>query len=73
MFPFARPRRVALHMAFVGYPIDVLFLDAGRRVVEIKRNFRPWRCYRARRPARFVIELPADRAEGLEVGDKVVF
>ncbi len=35
VFAFSEPRKIALHMLFVFYPIDVLFLDDKKRVVEL--------------------------------------
>ena len=33
----------AVHTCFLGYPIDVTFLDAQERVVKQVRGVRPWR------------------------------
>jgi len=73
LFTFPRAQRVSLHMLFVLFPIDVLFLDDEKRVVEIKENFRPFTFYFPKRKAKYVIELPAGRAEGTKVGDRIEF
>ena len=51
--------------------IDVVFLDAGQRVVAIVEDGRPWRVFRGPRSARAVLELPPGHARelGLAVGD----
>ena len=68
LFTFRRPTRVALHMFFVFYPIDVLFLDGEGLIVDVRRGLRPFRCCRSRVPALYVVELPQGRAEGLAEG-----
>jgi uncharacterized protein len=45
LFDFKRPARQGLHMLFVFYPIDVVFLDEKRRVVDVKEGFRPFTLY----------------------------
>ena len=45
VFDFNKERRVDLHMFFVFFPIDVLFLDKNKRVVEIKENLTPFSIY----------------------------
>ncbi|HLD04233.1 MAG TPA: DUF192 domain-containing protein [Candidatus Nanoarchaeia archaeon] len=56
-----KPRRVSLDMWFVFYSIDVLFLDERRKVVEIKRNLRPWRGYNPSTSWAYAVEIPSYR------------
>ena len=71
----------SIHMLFMGYPIDVLWLDSDKRVVEIRRGvppfnpFKPstWRTYKPGKPAKYVVELGVGSAEGTEVGDEIEF
>ena len=58
IFIFEREKIVPLHMFFVFYPIDVLFLDKNKIVVEIKENFKPFTFYTPRKKARYIIEVP---------------
>lgn len=62
----------SIHMFFMRFPIDVLYLDRNDRVVKIVRDLAPWRFSAAWR-AKATIELPAGtlRAHGVEVGDIV--
>lgn len=53
-----RPCR-QVHMFGMRYPIDVVFLDDGRRVVELVSDLRPWRVSPLVRSATSVLELPA--------------
>lgn len=54
---FPTERRVRLHMFFVFYPIDVLLLDEKNKIVEIKRNFRPFTFWNSRQRAQKVVEI----------------
>jgi uncharacterized protein len=59
----------SVHTAFMRFPIDVVFLDRGMRVLRIAPNLRPWRMA-AQRGARVVVELDAGAAErnGISAG-----
>lgn len=73
VFRFSDARRRALHMWFVFFPIDVLFLDAQQRIVEIKRNFRPFAVYIPKQKAQYIVELPVGTVRRCAVGDRVRF
>jgi uncharacterized protein len=66
-------RTGSVHMFFMRFAIDVVFLDRGRAIVKIVPNLRPWRIAFARR-AKTALELPAGAAAslGLEPGMTVV-
>jgi len=57
IFKFSKPRRIDLHMFFVFYPIDVLFLDENKKVVEIKENLKPFTFYISKNKVKYIIEL----------------
>jgi uncharacterized membrane protein (UPF0127 family) len=59
IFIFNHPQKNNLHMFFVFFPIDVLFLDNDKKVVELKENFRPFSYYMPRNNSVYVLELPA--------------
>ena len=75
IFKFNKEKIISLHMIFVFYPIDVLFLDNNKIVVDIKENFKPFTFYKSRKKTVYVIELPHGiiRKTKTEIGDKVVF
>ncbi len=56
----------SVHMAFMRFPIDAVFLDGDLRVV-------PWRAAGSR-GAKAVLELPAGEAKrrGLTAGDRLI-
>ncbi|HCC48133.1 MAG TPA: DUF192 domain-containing protein [Elusimicrobia bacterium] len=63
-----------IHMCFMSFAIDAVFLDREFKVLRVLENFRPWRFSPWVRGARGVLELPAGRCSGrLEEGDLLVF
>lgn len=67
-------RAGSVHMFFMRFPIDVVFLARDRTVVGVKHRLAPWRIAGARR-AVASLELPAGRVAevGVEKGDVLVF
>src|SRR5204862_1962832 len=51
----------SVHMFFMRFPIDVVFLDRDRMVVRVVHALKPWRVAGARR-AVAALELPAGAA-----------
>jgi uncharacterized membrane protein (UPF0127 family) len=68
---FAGEKYVSLHMFFVFYPVDVVYLDSEKRIVELKPGFRPFSLYFPGHKARYILELPAGyiQAHALAVGN----
>jgi uncharacterized membrane protein (UPF0127 family) len=60
----------SVHMFFMRFPIDVVFLDRDWKVVRVVQGLRPWRVAGARR-AVAALELPAGAAAeaGIAEGD----
>jgi uncharacterized membrane protein (UPF0127 family) len=63
----------SVHMAFMRFPIDAVFLDRDLRVVKIAADLRPWRVAGSR-GAKAALEIAAGEASrrGLTVGDRLV-
>jgi len=63
----------SVHMAFMRFPIDAVFLDRELRVVKVASDLRPWRAAGSR-GAKSVLEIAAGEAErrGVTVGDRLV-
>ena len=57
IFKFNKEKLIGLHMFFVFYPIDVLFLDKNKIVVDKKENFKPFAFYNSKKKAMYAIEL----------------
>jgi len=63
----------SIHMFFMRYPIDAVFVAADGRVTKVVPNLRPWRVVWYARGARDCLELPAGAASaaGVRVGDRL--
>jgi uncharacterized protein len=63
----------SVHMAFMRFPIDAVFLDRELRVVKVAADLRPWRAAGSR-SAKAVLEIPAGEAgrRRLSVGDRLI-
>jgi uncharacterized protein len=63
----------SVHMAFMRFPIDAVFLDRDMRVVKVAATLRPWRLAGAR-GAKSVLEIAAGEAarRGVSVGDRLL-
>ncbi|WP_129114854.1 DUF192 domain-containing protein [Halegenticoccus tardaugens] len=68
VFRFDAPATRSLHMAFVPFPIDALWLVEGE--VTRKRRLRAWADL-AWGTADAIVELPAGAADGVREGDVV--
>jgi uncharacterized membrane protein (UPF0127 family) len=68
IFIFEKEEVVPLHMFFVFFPIDVLFLDKNKKIVEIKRDFKPFSYYRPKNKAMYVVELTEKNS--YKIGEK---
>ena len=75
VFKFSREKVIHLHMFFVFYPIDVLFLDKNKVVVDKKENFKPFTFYKSKKKAMYAIELRQGtiKRTKAEIGDKIKF
>jgi uncharacterized membrane protein (UPF0127 family) len=73
VFSFPVESRIAtsLHMLFVFFPIDVLFLNKNKVIVD-KATLTPFMPnYTPRKAAKYVIEMPMGKAKGFKIGQKV--
>lgn len=62
----------SIHMMFMRFPIDAVFLDRDLAVLRVVPNLKPWRIASQRR-ARMVLELPAGTAArtGIQPGNRL--
>lgn len=65
----------SIHMFFMFFPIDVVFLDQENRVVKVKENVKPWTVIFPVKNAYKTIEMPVGsiREYGIRVGCVVGF
>jgi uncharacterized membrane protein (UPF0127 family) len=66
---------MCMHMLFMRFAIDIVFLNRQGRAIRIDHNLRPWRISSIVWGARKVLELPAGAAarSQTEVGDQIIF
>jgi len=60
----------SIHMFFMRFAIDAVFVDKAMRVVKIVPGLKPWRVASCSE-ARHTLELPAGGAAGIEIGDQL--
>lgn len=64
----------AIDMFFVFFPIDVIWLDSDKKVVDVRTNVLPFTpIVVPRMAAQFVIELPRGMARNIKIGNKISF
>ena len=63
----------SIHMAFMRFPIDAVFLARDMTVLSVASSLAPWRMA-ARRGSRSVLEIPAGTSArcGVREGDRLV-
>jgi uncharacterized membrane protein (UPF0127 family) len=63
----------SIHMFFMRFAIDAVFIDKDGYVVRVHERLRPWRMARGGKHAHSVLELPAGRASffNIRVGDRL--
>ncbi len=73
LFEFKGEKLTPLHMFFVFFSIDVLFIDKNKIVVEIKKDLRPFSFYFPKNKSKFIIEAPAGIVDNkkIELGEEL--
>ncbi|MCB0877819.1 MAG: DUF192 domain-containing protein [Thermoleophilia bacterium] len=63
----------AIHMFFMRFAIDAVFIDEHLQVVRVAEDLKPWRMARGGKFAHSVLELPPGKAAffNIRVGDKL--
>ncbi|MEE9323419.1 MAG: DUF192 domain-containing protein [Candidatus Aenigmarchaeota archaeon] len=79
---FGYERKHEIWMLGMRFPIDIVFIDKDKRVVDIKHSVKPigknpktWRVYRPKEPCRYVLEVGSGLVEKTktEIGDVLEF
>lgn len=66
------PFSISIHNFFVFFPIDVVYLDSSRRVVDVVHSFRPFTpLYVPKKSAQYIIEFPFH--VDVKTGDMISF
>ncbi|MHB8509977.1 MAG: DUF192 domain-containing protein [Candidatus Dormibacteria bacterium] len=62
----------SIHMFFMRFAIDAVFVDRQGRVLRVLENLKPWRISPIVKHARAVIELPAGTVTGIDLAGTVL-
>ena len=62
IFILKKPSKVSIHMLFVFFPIDVIFLNEDKKIMGLSR-LRPWVGYKAMEDIKYIIEMKAETIE----------
>lgn len=65
----------SIHMCFMRFAIDAVYLDEQGKILKVARHLRPWIGLSACWPAKSVLELTAGQADalGLQTGQTFIF
>lgn len=58
-----------IHTHFMGYTVDVIFLDKHYKVVHIAPAMKPWKFTKFIKNAYFVLELAENRGKNIQIDD----
>ena len=58
LFSWGKEKKRNIHMFFVFFPIDVLWLNKEKEVISIKEKLMPFSLAKVSKPAKYIIELP---------------
>ena len=75
VFEFGSEKRIeaSIHMMFVFFPIDAVYLDSQKKVVDVA-TVKPFSLnYTPKKKAGFLIELPAGTAKKICTGDNLAW
>ena len=73
LIEFPEEESASLHTVFVFFPIDVVWLNEKKEIVELKENFNPFSAHVTKTKAKWVIEFRAGKIKNakLNVGQKI--
>ncbi len=61
-----------IHTFFMNFPIHLIFLDSSKKIVDIKKNLKPYSLYKPKQKSKYIVEIPADISiDYLKKGDKL--
>lgn len=62
----------SIHCLFVFFPIDVIYLDENKKVVDVKKSVPPFALYRQpKKPSKYFVEVLAGKSSGTQIGDEL--
>ena len=71
-FPESSRWGASIHMFFVFFRIDAIFLDEQKKVVDIARRLAPFSLGHVPKvPATYLVEIPSDAGLEVKIGDRL--
>lgn len=72
LIKFSKEKNIPIHMFFVFFPIDAVWITKDHKVVHIERNIKPFRpLINPNKPAIAVLETQKNATKNLRIGDKL--
>jgi uncharacterized protein len=70
-----KDKNASIHMFFVSFPIDVIWLNSEKKVVDTSENVKPNTIINPNKFAQYIIELPAGilKTKPVSIGDRFTF
>jgi hypothetical protein len=76
IFIFRKPRKDMVHMLFMRFAIDIVWLNEKKQVLDVYENAVPWqKMIRFRYASKYMIELPSGLVKkyGIKKNDRLTF
>ncbi len=72
LLKFSKERNIPIHMFFVFFPIDAVWLNKDYKIVHIERNIKPFNpLINPKKQAIAVLETNKNITKNLKIGDKL--
>ncbi len=74
IFVLRRAGTVGVHMLFMVFPIDVIFLDSDKKIIGIA-TLKPWTGYKRMKRVKYIIEMNPGTVERFNLiqGEQLIF
>lgn len=70
---FKKPGRYSIHMFFVLFPIDVLWLDEKKRIMQMNEHVVPWTpCVSPKTKISYIVELSSGTLKNIKIKNSMV-
>jgi len=74
LFEFSKEKRWSFHTFLMLKPIDFVFIDADKQVVEVQYRVKPFKFQiKPRLPVKYALELPEGTGSLFKIGEKLDF
>ena len=74
LLKFNKQKNIPIHMLFVFFPIDAVWINSRNNIVHIKRNIKPFTInINPKTPSKAILETSKNATRNLKVGDKLIF